>query len=389
LSADELAAKLPDFKPELEKLRSEIAAVQSRIIAPGVILGVRDLGGEPTPVHLLRRGDPLTPGVRVSPGVPGALEAVVGRYSNESSLPSGVTSGNRLALARWVTRAEHPLTARVIVNRIWHHHFGRGIVNTPGNFGAKGAVATHPELLDWLASELVESGWSLKHLHRLIVKSAVYRQTSRISDAQQQADPDIVLYSRFPMRRLDGESIRDALLTVSGRLDETPFGPPDSIVRTAEGEILAGSSSEKQRRSIYLSKMRMRPLTLIEQFDGPEMVPNCLTRTQSTVATQALQLYNSEFVRSSASAFAARTTEQPPVTAERRIQRIYLTAFGRLPNAEELKLAVQDVEQLRDVWGTRVAVDGGRVVEDAQAHTLAWEVFCHAILNSPEFVYID
>jgi hypothetical protein len=389
LSVETLAAKDPGFKRELDALRAENSATLSRIIQPGVIAGVRDLGGEPTPVFLLRRGDPSAPALRVRPGVPRFLETIAGEYRPAPLPPETNTSGNRLGLARWLTGPEHPLTARVIVNRIWQHHFGQGIVSTPGNFGAKGAQPTHPELLDWLACELVENGWSLKHLHRLIMTSSVYRQNSEIGSDQLREDPENNCLSRFPMRRLDGESIRDSILLVSGRLDETPFGPPDGVLRTAEGEVIPAGSTDKQRRSIYLAKMRMRPLTLVEQFDGPDMVPNCLARSQSTVTTQALQLYNSQFVRDSARSFARRVMECSTVSKRQQIEKIYWTAFGRPPASDEMQHAIQDLARLEAAWETELTSRTGPETNTADAAARALEVYCHAILNSPEFVYID
>ncbi len=389
LSEEALAAQIPDFKRERESLRAEIASTQSRIIQPGVIAGVRDLGDEPTPVFLLRRGDPLAPAVRARPGVPRSLETFAGEYRLEPLPPGTKTSGNRLALARWLTRSDHPLTSRVIVNRIWQHHFGVGIVTTPGNFGEKGAAPTHPKLLDWLACELVESGWSLKHLHRLIMTSSVYRQISQVGKDQLHKDPENSGLSRFPMQRLDGESIRDSILLVSGRLDTTPFGPPEGVARTPEGEVVTAGSTDKQRRSIYLAKMRMRPLTLIEQFDGPEMVPNCLARTESTVTTQAFQLYNSRFIRDSARSFARIIMGNSPASKQQQVEKIYWTAFGRPPTNEELQHAVEHIAKLEQAWEKELMSVPKQAESTTDVAARALEVYCHAVLNSPEFLYVD
>lgn len=384
LTVDDLAAREPEFKRTLDSLRGEIAAANGQIISPGVILGVRDLGGDPTPAYLLRRGDPLAPGMQVRPGVPRWLEPIVGPYAPEKPSAASQSSGNRLALAQWLTGPEHPLTSRVIVNRIWQHHFGRGIVSTPGNFGAKGARPTDPELLDWLAYNFMTSGWSLKSLHRLIMTSDVYRQTSQPNDAQFDADPGNAYWSRFPYQRLDGESIRDSLLAVSGQLDGQMFGPPTMVSRLAEGEVVANASPGSQRRSIYMAKMRLRPLTLIEQFDGPEMTPNCLERTQSTVATQALQLYNSNFVRQSAASLAAIIAREAETPREQQVEEVYLRVFTRLPDDDERQLALDYLGKLEHEWARQLPPE-----QAADACSRARETFCHALLNSPEFLYVD
>jgi hypothetical protein len=301
---------------------------------------------------------------------------------------NGSSHGYRLALARWLTQPSHPLTARVMVNRVWQHHFGRGLVSTPGNFGAKGGKPSHPELLDWLAVDFVRHGWSLKHLHRLIMGSHVYRQSSHVSDAALRSDPENVLLSRYPMRRLDGEAIRDALLSVAGLLDPTPFGPPDGVVRLENGEVRAADSGAPPRRSIYLAKMRMRPLTLLELFDGPEMTPNCLQRTESTVPTQALQLLNSELVRQSAQRLADRVLAHSAAT-DARGELVYQLAFGRRPTPDERRNLGEAIAALQEAWQT----DSARRPDDADSASdserLAWAAYCHAMLNSPEFVYVD
>jgi hypothetical protein len=241
--------------------------------------------------------------------------------------------------------------------------------------------------LDWLASEFVNSGWSLKRLHKLIMTSAVYRQTSRAA-GESASDSDNVLLAHFPMQRLDGESIRDAILAVSGQLDLTPFGPPEELDRTSEGEVVdVGTGSH--RRSIYLRKMRLKPLTLLEQFDGPDMVPNCTARTHSTVAAQALELYNSDFVRSAATAFARDVLkENTPGAAA--VCEVYRRAFSRPPKSDELRRALAELSDLREAWSK-----AGSAPRAADKDTTlsgderALATFCHAVINSPEFIYVD
>lgn len=385
-SLEQLAASDANFKKELDAIRGEIASLRSQLVEPGVIQGVRDMGGAPTPVFQLRRGDPESPGYQVSPGVPRALEQSTEPFSPAAIGAKETTSGNRLGFARWLTQPGHPLTARVIVNRLWQQHFGDGLVSTPGNFGNKGLPPTHPELLDWLATELVEQRWSLKAIHRLIMTSAVYRQTSFIEERRRTLDPNNALLSRYPLRRLDGETLRDGMLAVSGRLDLTPFGPADGVVRTPLGEVVPGKATGTQRRSIYLAKMRLRPLTLIEQFDGAEMVPNCLRRTSSTVPTQALELQNSAFTRECAAALAQRVRIEAGDSPEQRLQHVYLVAYGRRPNDEELRMLMAAINKLQTSWSADAKNQAAPLRDPDQA---AWEAICGVVLNSPEFIYVD
>lgn len=386
ITIDQLAERDPDFKKERDAVRGELAAIRGQLIEPGVIHGVRDMGGEPTPVFQLRRGEAESPAYQVTPGVPLSLEKSTEPFAPAAFWAAANTSGNRLGFARWLTQSGHPLTSRVIVNRLWQHHFGEGLVATPGNFGNKGLPPTHPELLDWMATELVEQRWSLKAMHRLIMTSAVYRQSSAFDDRRLALDPDNARYSRFPLRRLDGEALRDAMLAASGRLDLTPFGPPDGVVRTPLGEVVPAQSNGSQRRSLYLAKLRLRPLTLLEQFDGAEMVPNCLRRTSSTVPTQALELQNGEFARECAVALAERVATEAGQSDEAQMRQIFLLAFGRCPTDEEQQSSRAAIQQLQAAWTRELAANTDRNQDPKQ---LAWQSFCTVVLNSPEFVYID
>ena len=384
----QLEEKFPEYKKAAERLRNQINTTRRTLLDPIKIHALFDLGGEPSPTYVLRRGEPRSPGRRVVPGVPSALRNGLVPYRVEKPRWSTNTTGRRLALARWLTQPRHPLTARVIVNRIWQHHFGRGLVTTSGNFGETGARPTHPELLDWLATELVRRGWSLKAIHRLIVTSSVYRQSSRILSDAPSNDPHNVLLGRFPFRRLDAEAIRDSVLQVSGRLRLTPFGPPDPVQVSDEGEVTAHPGGNGYRRSIYLKQSRSSPVTFLETFDAPRMLPNCLQRPGSTVSTQALELWNSELVRSSSTGLADRVQSSTPHGAHHQAEAAYRILFARSPSDEERQLAVKFLRQVTAEWSA--ALDATDAVKRQQtAARRAFEAFCHTLLNTPEFVYVD
>ncbi|HEX8200823.1 MAG TPA: DUF1549 and DUF1553 domain-containing protein, partial [Isosphaeraceae bacterium] len=281
--------------------------------------------------------------------------------------PEGVaTTASRLALADWMTDPRHPLTARVWVNRLWAYHFGRGIVATPSDFGLKGTPPTHPELLDWLAGELVRSGWSTKHIHRLIVTSNVYRQAAEPSTANATLDPENSLLWRWSPRRLEAEAIRDAMLATSGELDTTAGGPglPDN-----------GSAV---RRSLYLNQKRERPPAMQALFDGPSAAAeSCPRRHVSTVPLQALHQLNSPFATQRARAFARRVVGREGNDRDRQIAASFLLALGRPPD---------DAERAAAEAYFRAIAPGD---DDAEEPTGALVLFCQALLNVNEFLYLE
>jgi hypothetical protein len=372
----------PDRRRTLE---AELAAAKQRLEPVPAIRALYDMGGTPTPVYVLRRGDPSSPGERVGPAVPAVLATGIAPYEVKPPWPGADSSGRRLALARWLGQAEHPLTARVFVNRIWQHHFGAGLVRTPENFGRTGQPPSHPGLLDWLATELVGRGWSVKRLHRLILLSSAYRQGSAVDAARAAADPEDVLLSRFPLRRLDAEALRDSLLAVSGRLDRRPFGPPEPIEARPDGEVVTASL----RRSIYLLQRRSLPVTALDVFDAPRLEPNCIARRTSNVSAQALGLWNSDLVRESARRFAAGIVEAVGKDPDRQIERIYLAALTRPPTSTELTAARA---WLADVAGHALEPGGEHPAAGAQpgrADHLALTALAHVLLNSAEFLYVN
>jgi hypothetical protein len=274
-----------------------------------------------------------------------------------------------------------------MVNRIWKYHFGNGIVATLDNFGLTGARPTHPKLLDWLAREFVRQGWSIKAMHRLMMTSAAYRQPSVLTPQHEKLDPDNRLLSRMPLKRMEAEVIYDTLLLVSGRLDEARFGPPDPVDVRKDGLVTAAKTDKGWRRSIYVRQRRTQIPTLLETFDLPQMNPNCVSRVDSTVASQALFLRNNAVVHELAGSFAERIRKLAGAETARQVDLIYRTALSRPPTEEESTIGVRAVAQLTDQWTRHLSSQGQPSRDEAVQRALA--SYCHTILNSAAFVYID
>jgi len=388
-SMKSLEIHFPDFKMNSDKTRRAIRALEENLKPQPRIRALFDMGGTPTPTHILRRGDYLNAGPRVEPGVPSVLRDGIAPYNVSKPKWTTDTSGRRLALASWLIQPNHPLTSRVLVNRVWQNHFGRGLVTTTGNFGKTGSPPSHPELLDWLATEFVNQGWSLKALHKLIMTSAAYRQSSHGGPHQVEADPDNVLLSRFPIRRLDADAVRDSILKVSQRLSLVPFGPPDKVEVQPDGEVTATCAPGGCRRSIYLLQRRSTPLTILAAFDAPQLNPNCLQRPVSTVASQALLLWNSDMVRENSRHFAGRVIDSVGPDVPRQIEEIYLRALCRKPSKDEVKKACEEVEQLTSDWLSHHQRTPPAEPKLLRAQWEALATFCHAMLNSAEFIFVD
>jgi hypothetical protein len=294
--------------------------------------------------------------------------------------PGAKPTGRRLAFARWLTDAEQPLTARVMINRVWKHHFGQGIVRSLGNFGKAGERPTHPELLDYLAREFVTRGWGQKVMHRQLVLSTTYQQESRISEVAEKRDPRNQWLSRMPLRRLDAEELRDAILAVAGDLDNRMGGTSEPVQVRADGLVLTG-----RRRSIYLQQLRKHPPSLLEIFDLPAMNPNCLQRSDSLVATQALHLWNDTAIRQLAGRFAERVLN---IAGEReQVEAAWWIAFGRAPAPDESAACIESIQQLTAGLIEQPAAADESVKQ--QARQRAMGIFCHTLLNSANFLYLD
>ena len=298
-----------NYRKAAEEVEKQILVLKSRQVPEPYIRALWDRG-EPSPTYIYGRGDFQSPGRLVGPGVPSVLTDGKTPFVVTAPWPGAHKTGARLALARWLIKPDHPLTARVWVNRIWQHHFGVGIVATEGNFGKSGDRPTHPELLDWLAIRLVQQGWSTKAVQRLIMTSSTYRQASKITPLEEKGDPNNVWLSRMPMARMDAEALRDSVLFVAGRLDETTYGPPDLMYEREDGLVTAPETFKGWRRSIYSQQRRFTVLTSLDLFDYPQMTPNCVRRTDTSVAPQALYLLNDTVIRKLADALAERVQER-------------------------------------------------------------------------------
>jgi len=327
--------------------------------------------GPKAPVtHVLRRGDPNRPRQEVGPGLP----AVLVRREPDPPRPTEKSTGRRLWLARWLTSADNPLTARVMVNRVWQWHFGLGLVPTANDFGTAGEPPTHPELLDWLAARFVADGWRLKPLHRLIVLSAAYRTSAAAPDEAVRADPKDALLGRWRQRRLEAEAVRDAMLAVSGRLNREQRGPsiyPALARAVLEGQSRPGDgwgkSDERQqaRRSVYIFVKRSLAVPELDLLDAPDTTSSCEARPVSTTAPQALTFLNGAFANEQARHLADRLRREAGDDPAAQVRRAFELALCRPPRDEEVKTSVAFLERQR------------------------LEAFCLVVLNLNEFVYLD
>lgn len=338
--------KKTEDRAERRKLEQQIAKLEHDAARPlHWALAVRERA--PADTHVLIRGNAGTPGDKVEPGF---LSVLTSAQPEIVPPHDGQSSGRRLALARWLASAEHPLSARVMVNRVWQHHFGRGIVKTTSDFGRGGTAPTHPQLLDWLAAEFVADGWSLKRLHKTIMLSAAYQMASTCdNEASLAGDPANDLFWRQNLRRLEAEAIRDAVLAVSGDLNPEAGGR--GFFPHLAGEVLAGGSrpgagweisppQEQARRSIYAFIKRSMVPPLLEGFDYATTASPLAERSVTTVAPQALMLLNDQFLHDQAQALARRLEREAGPQHERQIERVYQLALGRKPSPRETHTAL-------------------------------------------------
>jgi mono/diheme cytochrome c family protein len=379
---------------DLKKIADRAAAFRSTKPVEEFVRALTEVPGQVPPTYLFYRGDHTQPKQAVAPG-----ELTVLASSSDCRIPVRdpklPTTGRRLAYARWLTSGRHPLTARVLVNRVWLHHFGRGIVGTPGDFGFLGERPTHPELLDWLADDFMASGWRLKRLHKRIMTSTVYRQSALRQDT---ADPDNRLLGRTALRRLDAEALRDSILAVAGRLNDKMLGRPLPVMEDEVGQIVIGIENkngenrpgpviplhgEEFRRSVYVQVRRSRPLAVLDTFDAPAMDPNCAARASSTVAPQALMLMNSEFIVTEAGHFAERVRRKIGNDPRTQVTHAWRLAFGAEPTAEDIKDAVAFLAEQTASFRARPMADG----KDAPGLALA--SYCQVLLSSNRFLYLE
>ena len=421
LPDSEQPVSIIDSRIEAEQLKKQLHRLRQQMVPPQTIRALWDMG-RPSPTYVLRRGEHDKPGTLVGPGVPtvltdGQTPFQVTPLKAAAQVGDHNTTGRRLAFASWLTRDDHPLTARVMVNRIFARHFGAGLAADLGNFGRQAEPPSHPQLLDWLALKFIQSGWSIKAMHRLMMNSRTYQQTSRVTDPHQQIDGQNRLLGRMPLQRLDAEALRDSLLFVSGRMSFASGGIPDAVSVDRDGlvsvypsysgppsndatpnqassdqpalESSAGQSSryleQSQtnsywRRSIYLQYKRTEIATMMDTFDYPQMGPNCLDRSVSTVSPQALMLLNDKHVHDLSLSFANRImgiieSQKLDDQNRTRVNLVYQTAFSRPANENELELGDMTLRKLERDW------HGDR--------TQALATYCHTIFNTAAFLYVD
>jgi len=371
-------------KAEIEEQLRQLEA--SRPQLPRA-MAIQDAGPHPRKTFLLHNGDHRTPGPEVSPGIPAVLATEPVSFPEPT--PDSRSTGRRSVLARWIASPANPLTARVIVNRVWQSHFGRGIVATPSDFGRDGSPPTHPALLDWLAAEFITDGWQFKRLHRRIMTSAVYRQGTQFSPPAAANDPANALLWRFSPRRLSAEEIRDSILAASGNLNRSMYGP-GIRPRIDPGVIATGSTRkwptvekegpEHWRRSIYIFIKRSVPMPLLEVFDAPGSSQSCERRLTTTVPTQALQLMNSPFTNEQADLMAARILTTAGDAADEQAETVYWCTLSRPPRASERATAIKFLQQQRD-WHASAGHEN--------PHRAALADLCHVMFNLNEFVYVN
>ncbi len=383
---------------ELKKMDQQVADLRESKPEEKFVRALTETPGQIPDSHLFYRGDHQQPKEQLKPGGLSILQHLLQDEipENDETLPS---TGRRLAWARQLTSGQHPLTARVFVNRLWMHLLGRGIVNSPGDFGRLGEPPSHPELLDWLAAEFVEQGWDVKGFIRMVMLSRTYQQGLSADEAYLAADPDFVLLGSARLKRMEAEIVRDMLLAVSGQLKESRFGPPIPVMADRVGQWVIGIENlnagrpgpvidmqgEDLRRSVYVQVRRSRPLSVLETFDAPRMEPHCEQRSFSTVATQSLMLMNGEFVMQQADACAARLISECETDAENPeavVERLWQLAYARSPEPEE------QAESLEFLAKQQAELEK-RADKKANPRRQAIANLCQIVLSSNEFLYLE
>jgi hypothetical protein len=418
---DEIYGALtPAERSKREGLRAQQHALDAQMPPPPAAAWTVADDGFPPPTHLLRRGEVKRKGPTVEPAFPRVVTAESGKPSTaiDASKYLALLAGpltpvlnpvtaprlQRTDLAKWITQSDHPLTARVFMNRVWQHHFGHGLVNTPNDFGLRGEKPTHPELLDYLATEFVASGWRLKPMHRTIVLSNTYQQSSRKPPGA--ADPDNRLLGRMNRRRLDGEALRDAMLTAARSLNPQVGGPSvrvplepeiyDLIFTEGEPDGLwpvTPDTTQHARRSLYLFAKRNVRLPMLEAFDQPPRIVPCSDRGVSTFAPQALILMNGPFAQEQSRSMAASLVRECGSDVERQVTHAFRRTFGRSPAAAEMLVARTFLRDQADAAADRLRARlPAGVPDDLPAgadvpHAVALADFCLALFNANEFVY--
>ncbi len=395
----ELTGKLKgEARTQMADLAKQLAAFDSiKPAAPAIAQAMVDASATSPKTFVLRGGAYDAPQEEVEPGFLTILDAKPAVFAK----PEGMdTTGRRASLANWLGSASNPLTPRVVVNRIWDAHFGRGISNTPGDFGLMGERPSNRELLDYLASDFTQNGWSLKKLHRQMVTSQAYRQSSTFDEKAAKIDPDNKLVWRYQRRRLDGEAIRDAALATAGLLNLKEGGPgvfPPRPANTSNYNSWKANEDpeEANRRSVYVFVRRNARYPLFESFDMPDTHESCARRQQTVSVTQSLGMLNDGLVLDWARSLAGRVLNDAGLTPDAQIERAFRLAFGRAPDQKEMEPAKRFFDKQTSLIAGRLA-SGDKPAMPTNlpagadpARGAALVDFCHVLLNSNEFLYLD
>ncbi|WP_298858804.1 DUF1549 domain-containing protein [uncultured Gimesia sp.] len=383
----------------LKKYADDAAKIRTKKPKEEFIRVLTEVPGKVPKTFFFNRGDFEQPKHEL---LPAGLSVIKSNLKQSVEIPSKnktlPTTGRRLAYINYLTNGKHPLTARVFVNRVWLHHFGKGIVASPTDFGKLGIPPTHLELLDWMSHDFVAHGWKIKRLHKMLMTSTAYMQRSQRSNDYDQVDPDNLLYGRMPVRRLEAETIRDSIIAVTGKLKTDLYGQPVPVKEDEVGQIVVGIANvdtagrqkkalkmdDRQfRRSIYVAVSRSKPLAVLDMFDAPKMEPNCEKRASSTVAPQSLLMMNSGFMLEHAAYFADRLAKERTGNKSDQVKLAWILSYGKEPSAEELKQSVEFIDlQIAQFKTTKVKTN-------KTPEQLALATFCQALLSSNGFLYLD
>ena len=386
---------------EVDAKMAEAKKVRAEKPVEGFVMALTEVKGQVPESKLFNRGDHEQPKQAVTPGELTILANAQVEPFRPAAVGTG-SSGRRLAYAQWLTSGKHPLVSRVLVNRFWLNHMGRGIVNTPGDFGRQGELPSHPELLDWLADEFVKGGWKLKPLQRLIVLSNAYRQSS-ISTASMRVDPENKLYARFKVQRLDAEALRDSMLAASGSLVRAAYGAPSGIGRDPEGRVIVGkdkgtittfkvesAGQDDFRRSIYVQVRRSTPLTVLDAFDEPTMVPNCEMRRQSTVAPQSLLMMNDTFILENSRRLADRLQAESPDDHRAQIAHTWNLLFGKPAVESDIAKSLSYLEQqTKALTQYHHDIQHSKNAPKPNPPQEALASLCQILFSSNRFLYVE
>lgn len=399
-----------EAKEDYDELQAELAKFDSiKPATPPLAMATTDAVGKPPETCVLEAGDFRKPGEPVLPGFP----EFIGDHEPTIVPPEDrpESTGRRAALAMWLTRPDHPLTARVMANRIWQHHMGTGLIPTSNDFGAMGEPVSHRDLLDWLAYELVEEDWSLKHLHRLIVTSATYRQSSEVDTdnaetmRKQSIDPANRWLWRANRRRLEGETLRDAMLAVSGSMNFEMNGPsvkpplPQAVIETSKYAWKADPAPASHvRRSVYVLAQRNLRFPFFTAFDAPDAYQSCAARAKTVTAPQALSMLNGTFAQSTAQRWAGAILKAGHTESRDFVAHAYQQAFGRNASEAEIADGAEFIEDQIDAVRSGPEIDDRSlpspcpsefIRQNSPAEAAAMVDFCQALFNASEFLFVD